>query len=236
VRSSPIRLLAPVLAALALLAISVGEAAAHVIEHPGAYTLALGWQHEPAYVGFQNAVQVVITDAAGRPVADLGPDDLSVVVSLAGQLSAPLSFANGFDEDTGLGREGEYDASILPTSPGDYTFHLTGSIHGTNVDLTESSSEQTFDSVVGTTDVEFPVKLPTMAEVTTRLDRIDARISGGSDTVPTVASVAAAAAAAGDARDAANRALLIGGAIGGVGVLLAVLALIRGRPEARAEA
>jgi hypothetical protein len=236
VPSSRLRRLAPAIAFLALLIASAGSASAHVIEHPGPFTLALGWQREPAYVGFQNAVQVIITDADGKPVADLGPDDLSVVVSLAGQQSAPLAFANGFDEDTGLGKEGEYDASILPTSPGDYTFHLTGTIHGTAVDFTESSSEQTFDSVVGTTDVEFPDKLPSMAEVTTRLDRIDARISGGDGTVPTTASVAAAAAAAGEAKDAADRALLVGGAIGGVGVLLAVLAWIRGRPEPRAEA
>jgi hypothetical protein len=238
VRPSRIRRLAPTLAVLTLLTLSAGTVTAHVIEHPGSYTLALGWQREPAYVGFENAIQVIVTDAAGKPVADLGPDDLSVVVSIAGQQSAPLSFANGFDEDTGLGKAGEYDASILPTSPGDYTFHLTGTIHGTAVDVAESSSEQTFDSVVGTTDVEFPAKLPTMDEVSTRLDRIDARVTalGGGASVPTKASVEAAVAAAADARTAADRALLIGEAIGGLGVLVAILALIRSRPSRRVAA
>lgn len=236
--ASRLRRLAPAIALLALLTVSAGSATAHVIEHPGAYTLALGWQREPAYVGVLNAVQVVITDSAGKPVADLAPDDLSAVVSTAGQQSAPLAFANGFDEDTGLGKEGEYDASILPTSPGDYTFHLTGTIRGTAVDVTESSSEQTFDSVVGTTDVEFPAKLPTMAEVSTRLDRIDARVTalGGGASLPTKASVDAATATAADAQAAADRALLIGGAIGAVGVLVAVLALVRTRPARRAGA
>ena len=222
--------LAPLLAATGLLISSAGGAAAHVIEHAGAYTVALGWQHEPAYVGAQNAVQVVVTDAAGKAVTDLGAEDLTVAVSTGGQQSAALTFDSGFDADTGFGTPGEYDAQLIPTSPGAYIFHLKGTIHGTSIDVTETSSDTTFNSVTGTTEVEFPVKLPTMAEVATRLDRIDTRIAAlGTASGPTQASVDAANAAAADARASADRALVVGALVGGVGILIGLFALIRAK-------
>lgn len=225
-----LRRLATLLAATGLLIASAGGAAAHVIEHAGAYTVALGWQHEPAYLGAQNAVQVVITDAVGKGVTDLGAEDLTVVASTGGQQSAALTFDSGFDQDTGFGTLGEYDAQLIPTSPGAYTFHLKGSIHGTSIDVTETSSDTTFNSATGTMDVEFPVKLPTMAEVATRLDRIDTRIAAlGTTSGPTQASVDAAIAAAADARASADRALVVGAAVGGLGVLVGLLALVRAR-------
>ena len=222
--------LAPLLAASGLLIVSAGGAAAHVIEHAGAYTVALGWQHEPAYVGALNAVQVVVTDAAGKAVTDLGPEDLSVVVSTGGQQTAALTFDSGFDADAGSGTPGEYDAQLVPTSPGAYTFHLKGTVRGAQIDVTETSSDTTFKSVTGTTDVEFPAKLPTLAEVATRLDRIDSRIAAlGTTSGPTQASVDAANATAADARASADRALLVGAAAGGLGVLIGLLALVRAR-------
>lgn len=228
---------APLLAAACLLCLSVGGAAAHVIERAGAYTVALGWQHEPAYVDAQNAVQAIVTDAAGKAVTDLGAEDLTVVVSTGGQQSAALTFNSDFDEDTGLGTPGEYDAQLIPTSPGAYTFHLKGTIHGAAIDVTETSSETTFNAVTGTADVEFPVKLPTLAEVATRLDRIDARIAAlGTASGPTQASVDTANAVAADARASADRALSVGGALGGLGLLVAIVALARGRGPRRTSA
>lgn len=228
------RLIAPLLAAAGLLSLSAGGAAAHVIEHAGTYTVALGWQHEPAYVGAQNAVQVIVTDGAGKAVTDLGAEDLTVVVSTGGQQSAALTFDSGFDADTGLGTPGEYDAQLFPTSPGDYTFHLKGTIHGAKIDVTETSSDTTFNSVTGTTDVEFPVKLPSMAEVVTRLDRVDTRIAAlGTTSGPTQASVDAANAAAADARAAADRALIVGAGLGALGVIAGLLALVRVRSTRR---
>lgn len=225
-----IRGFAPLLAVASLLALSAGGAAAHVIEHAGSYAVALGWQHEPAYVGAQNAVQVIVTDGAGKAVTDLGAEDLTVVVSTAGQQSAALTLDSGFDADTGFGTPGEYDAQVIPTSPGAYTFHLKGTIHGTSIDVTETSSDTTFNSVTGTTDVEFPVKLPTLAEVATRLDRIDTRVAAlGTTSGPTQASVDAANVAAADARASADRALVIGAAVGGVGILMGLFALVRAR-------
>jgi hypothetical protein len=211
-------------ATLSLLATS--NVAAHVVEHVGPYHLEIGWQREPTYVGEANGVQVVVTDARDRPVNDLKEDDLKVVVSTAGQQSGELSFDPAFDLEENEGNFGEYDAPIIPTAPGDYTFHLTGAIRGQNVDITVKSGDTTFDTVKGTAEIEFPAKLPTVPEIVTRLDRIDARLASQAPAGPTQASVDAAVASAADARASADRALLVGGGVGLLGLVVAALALV----------
>ena len=119
-------------------------------------------------------------------------------------------------------------AALVPTAPGDYTFHITGSIKGTAADLTVTSGEDTFETVVGSSDLEFPAKLPNLPEITTRLDRIDSRIAALASADPGSAALAAAQAATDAARTAtasADRALLIGALVGGAGLLVAVIAL-----------
>ena len=222
----------------------VGTIQAHVLKDFGQYSVALGWAVEPTYVGQVNAVQVVVKDKAGKPVTDLAEGDLKVVVSVGGQDSSPLSLTSKFDEDTGLGIPGDYETPLTPTAPGDYTFHLTGSIHGQAVDETATSSDSTFNSAVEATDVEFPNKLPSLTEITTSLDRINARLSaspapGASAAAPAPTAdagladaVSAAQATATQARDAASRALIVGILVGALGVILggAALVLVR-RPR-----
>jgi hypothetical protein len=217
--------LAAVIGAAALLALSAGPAFGHTLQKAGAYNLLIGWHVEPTYVGQPNAVEVTITDATGQPVTDLGADDLKVVVSTAGQDSPELTFDPAFDLEEGNGTPGQYVADILPTAPGDYTFHVTGAVHGQAVDITVTSGDQTFDPAIGTSDVEFPVKLPSMTEVSTHLDRIDSRISDLQGSTVTPADVDAANAAAASANDAATRALYIGGGIGLLGLVVGLVAL-----------
>jgi len=236
------RLGAAVPIAAAALALLVGSTQAHVLKDFGPYSVALGWVHEPTYVGQLNAVQVVIKDAKGKPIVDVGDGDLKVVVSVGGQDSASLDLVATYDEDTGLGTPGDYEAPLVPTVPGDYTFHLSGKIHDTAVDETATSSDATFNSAVDETDIQFPAKLPSLTEITTRLDRLDARISAAASASPPPANVAsappdtsaidAANAAAGaaqtsasQAHDAASTALLVGVVVGGLGVILGAAAL-----------
>jgi hypothetical protein len=203
-------------------ALAAGSASAHVVEHAGPYTLEIGWQHEPTFVGEANGVQLIVHDAADKPVTDLKGDDVKVVVSTAGQQTGELTFEPGFDVEEMEGPLGEYDAAILPTAPGEYTFHLTGAIHGQKVDITVTSGDETFDSIKGTADIEFPAKLPTVPEIVTRLDRIDARLAAP-PSGPTQAAVDAAQASAADARSAADRALLVGGGLGALGLVVGLL-------------
>jgi len=222
-----------------------GVADAHIVKTFGKYTVALGWVHEPTYVGEQNAVQVVIKDASGKAVTDLNDGDLKVTVGVGGQTSDPLPLLNTFDPDTGLGVAGDYEAPIIPTAPGDYTFQLSGTIDGTPVDETATSSDSTFNSAIDATGIQFPNQLPALTDIITRLDRIDARLnpspapSGGAvaaSSAPVDSSaVGVADAAAASAQSAANNALLIGALIGGTGVIIGLAALtlaMRGRRTA----
>jgi hypothetical protein len=215
--------------AVALALIVAGAVSAHTVKQVGPYTLEIGWQHEPTYVGEANGVQVIVTDAAGKPITDLTEDDIKVIVSTGGQQTGELTFAPGFDLEEGDGQFGQYNAPIMPTAPGEYTFHITGAIHGQKVDVTVTSSDETFDTVKGTADIQFPTKLPNITEIVTRLDRIDARQSSA----PTAADVLAARQTADVASQSADRALQIGAGIGLLGILVATWALFLARRATR---
>jgi hypothetical protein len=200
-------------------------AAAHVPEKAGDYTIEVGWKIEPALVGQQNAVIAIVTDPEGDPVLDLPDDALQVVVSTGGHQSDPLKFEPGFDPQEKTGPLGQYEATIVPTAPGGYDFHITGAIHGQPVDVTVTS-DKTQEPVAGTSDLEFPTKLPSPADIATRLDRLDARIQA----LGTGASQADVDAARADAQ----RALLVGGGLGFLGLIvgsLGVLMAARARPR-----
>jgi hypothetical protein len=229
-------------AALLLVLAFSSAASAHVVKPFGTYSVALGWLHEPAYVGVENAVQVVVKDKDGKSVDDLESGDLKVVIAAGGQQTAALPLDPSFDEDTGLGTPGEYYAVIIPTQVGDYTFHLSGSIHGLAVDESVTSSEQTFDSVTTGADQQFPVKLPAVTDLSTLVGRVDGRASGAS-TAATQAQQAAGTASvdatqagqtAGRAADDAGRALLVGSVVGGLGVALGLAGLLVGLFAVRA--
>jgi hypothetical protein len=210
--------------ALVVLLLAPRAAAAHTVQHAGPYTLEIGWQHEPTYVGESNGVQIIVSRGEGKPINDLKSDDLSVVVTTGGQDSDALTFDPGFDLEEGDGTFGEYNAPIMPTAPGDYTFHITGSIHGQKVDITVTSGDTTFDTVNGTSDIEFPAKLPTLTELTTKVDQIDTRL-GAVQSGATAADVDAAKTAGANAQSAADRALLVGGALGAVGVTVGLIGI-----------
>ena len=203
-------------AGVAIAIVAAGPVLAHVHEHAGAYGLVIGWQNEPTYVGQANAVVVIVhEEGTDAPVTDLAPGDLSVVVSTGGKDSAALPLEPAFDVEEGFGTPGEYRAVLLPTAPGEYTFHISGSIRDQAVDLTVPSGDETFDSVQGTSEIEFPAKLPALSEIVTRLDRIDGRIealAGG----PSRAEIEAV-------RAAADQALLVGGGLGLAGLLVGAL-------------
>ena len=205
----------------ALLAILVaGITSAHVVKSFGPYSIALGWLHEPAYVGVDNAVQVIIKDGSGSPVDDVPASDLGVTLTAGGQTSAVLPLNASHDPDTGLGTPGEYTAHVIPTIPGDYTFHLNGTVHGTAVDETVTSSDTTFDTVQDQTTAQFPAKIPSTTDLASKVDRQDARIT-------------AAQAAASGRLGRCTRALVVGAALGGIGVVLgaatAVVLALRAR-------
>jgi hypothetical protein len=210
---------------LLLSMLSAPIVAAHGHATASGFNFVIGWSGEPALVGQPNAVQLFVYDEAEKPITDIPADAISVVVTTAGQDSASMTLAPAFDVEEGFGTPGEYSAEIIPTAPGEYTFHFTGTIHDKAIDVSMTSGDETFDGVVAPADLEFPVKQPTLTEVGTRLDRIDGRIEALQSSAPAPGAVVGAQASAVAASAAADRALLIGAVVGGAGLILAVVAI-----------
>lgn len=207
------------LAALWLLVLAAGPTWAHEQRQVGAYQLTVGWLHEPTYVGVENGVQLFIKDAKGIPVDDLGnPPSLQVTVSTGAQTSDPLTLQASFDPDTGLGTHGEFDAAIIPTTPGPYTFHFTGSINGQKLDEKFTSSDKTFDDVNAPSAIEFPNHDPTNGDLATNLGRLNPRVDNA------VAASKSAHDKAGSATTLALVALIVGVVLGGAGLAVGVTA------------
>jgi hypothetical protein len=154
--------------------VGVVPAFAHERRDIGPYHVEVGFGDEPPYAGFPNSVQFILTDAkTGKPVTNLG-DSLKGAVTYGGK-TEPLALVPNF-EVGGDGVPGDYRAWFIPTASGTYAFHFTGSIQGTNVDETFTSSSKTFDDVVDPQSVQFPVKAPSNVELNTLINRQNARL------------------------------------------------------------
>ena len=200
---------------------------AHEHVHIGEYEAAVGWLNEPTFVGQPNGIEITITDHDGKPVVDLAEGALKVVVTTAGVNSPELSLAPAFDVEEGFGTPGQYDVELVPTAPGEYTFHLTGAIHDQTVDVSLTSGDETFSEVRTSTDLEFPVKNPTLADVATRLDRIDGRIENlqaAAVDPQRLSNLQTEINAARGAAEAADRNAQLGFFIGGAGLVVALWA------------
>ena len=154
--------------AAAALTLMPGVASAHQEKEVGPYTLAVGFGTEPdTYAGYPNSVQLLLSKG-GTPVVDLG-DTLQVVIEFGDQTSDPMTL-DPFFEIGESGIPGDYRAFFVPSQPADYTFHITGTIHGTKVDESFSSGPKTFSSVQDISSVTFPkVQSPTNADLAARI-------------------------------------------------------------------
>jgi hypothetical protein len=173
-RKLAVRAISPCIAAVALIAFAQ-PAAAHERRMVGSYQTAVGWADEPAYAGFPNAVQFILSDAAGQPVVDLGPDELKVEVSFGDQKIGPLAMEPAFRVGA-FGEPGDYQADLIPSRPGPYTFHFVGTIKGQSIDEAYTASEQTFAIPENPAEVAFPAKDPSAGELAASIERANSRL------------------------------------------------------------
>jgi hypothetical protein len=199
-----------------LLTVTAGPVSAHEERKAGRYMLAVGFGDEPAYAGAKNSVQMFLHDAAtDKAITDLG-DTLKVDITqgTGGDDAQKLSMSMEPDFEVGeFGTPGDYRAFFIPTAPGTYTFHLTGSIKGQKVDERFASGPKTFSDVDDPAAVEFPVKDPSGTQLSARLDREVPRLN---------TALAASRSRASKAEDAASQARVIGI----VGVLVGLVGLV----------
>ena len=212
-----LRATAVIAGALIALAASPAVASAHYVFTAGKYRIAIGWQNEPAFgtdtfVGEQNAIQVFVDVASadnpkGTPVSTLNQDcthpDFQVTVTVGTTTSSPFCPAPAYDPDTGNGRLDEYDYALIPTVVGNYTFHIFGSIDGTSISTTVTSGPTTFDSIADSSSVEFPVAVPAVGAVSTKVFAVNQRAASA------LASAQTAATTASDAKNSASSATIL---------------------------
>jgi hypothetical protein len=205
--------------AVATLVLAAGPAAAHEEREVDGLQLVVGFGQEPAYAGQPNSVQLLLF-RGGKPVTDLG-DSLKVAVGF-GDSSKDLAI-EPFFEIGEFGTPGDYRAWFIPTRPGTYSFHFTGSIEKTKVDETFTSGPKTFDDVVNPTDVEFPVQDPTTGQLSERIDREVPRLQSS------VQDAGGAASAASDDASSARTLALIGIVVGALGLIAGIAGIATAR-------
>src|SRR3954454_2473834 len=177
--------------AVAPLLALAGPAGPHVERSSGPFRLTLGWVDEPPLSGEANAVEVGVSGAGGGPLAvpagggSVPAGALSVQASSAGATTTlPLVPA---DEGEGL------RAVIVPTRPGTYAFHVTGTIRGKPVDARAACGGATFDCVTDASEVQFPAKDPSPGEVAQRLERELPRAQAAADDADSAKTLAVVA-------------------------------------------
>jgi hypothetical protein len=222
--------------ALVALTSSSAVASAHDVFTAGRYRLAIGWQFEPAsgsdtYVDAPNAIQVFIDVASldnphGTPVSTLNGDcahpDFQVTVTVDSTTSSPFCPSPVHDPDTGNGRLDEYDYPLIPTVVGTYTFRVVGTINGTPLDQKITSGPTTFDSIADSSSAEFPVAVPAVAAISTKVDAVNQRASSAR------ASAQSAATAAANAKTSASTASTLAIIAIAIAVLLSAVNLAIG--------
>lgn len=214
--------LLPITMALGLAALLVGAwagpAAAHDAKQVGRYRLDVGFGDEPAYAGQKNSVQLLLTNAAGQPVTDLG-DTLKVMI-MAGEQTQDLSLEPFFEVGE-LGTPGDYRASFIPSRAGSYTFHFHGTIKGQKVDQDFTSGPSTFGNVEDPAQATFPrVSQPSTAQIAQRLDRETARLDSSSRD-----ALAAAGASDRRTRQTASRVTVLS-ILGPFGLILGLIGMV----------
>ncbi|MGB3305830.1 MAG: FixH family protein [Thermomicrobiales bacterium] len=111
------------------------------------YEFVVGFVNEPAVQGEMNGI-ILEVSKAGEPVTGL--DQTLKAEIILGDQKKEVALSPVWKED------GSYKAMFIPTQPGDYTFHFFGTIEGTQIDETFTSSPEGFDSVAPRSDYEFP--------------------------------------------------------------------------------
>jgi hypothetical protein len=178
------RILISLFTILILLAIAA-PAPAHEHRPIGPYEITFGWRVEPALVGQFNGPEILIVEMPqegehdeeaeegehheGTPV--IGAEETLQLEVSFGDASRILALRPVFNEP------GRYTADLIPTRPGDYTFHLTGTIGDTEIDETFTSADGMFSTIEPANDVFFPdEKMVSISDLQAQIDELRAMI------------------------------------------------------------
>jgi hypothetical protein len=134
---------------LTALALVVAPLSAHGDREVGEYVIVFGWRVEPTYTDLFNGPEFTVAHHETEEAVEGLADTLELEVSF-GSASKTLILREDFFTP------GHYTADLIPTRPGDYSFHLTGMIGDTPVDETFNSADGEFSTVEPIDDIRFP--------------------------------------------------------------------------------
>lgn len=166
-----------------LVLLTAGPASAHEGRQVGDVVMVVGWGSEPTYAGYLNSAAVRFSEPGpteeeeGPPISDA---DVEVEVlfgdETSGTTTGPLPMEEAFSEP------GLFEADMIPTRPGTYTYVITGTVAGQEINEVFTSSEDTFSDVSVPGDIQFPEKDPTAGELAQAVEQLNAEADeGGGD-------------------------------------------------------
>ena len=204
----------------AFMSVTAPAAFAHEHRHVDGLELTVGWGAEPTFAGFPNTVQVAVAQPDGTAVEG-GTLEAEVLFGPQGsnQGSQPIDLVPS-DETPG-----QYGGIIIPTRPGTYTFHITGTVGGAAIDEVFTSGEQTFDDVADPQGAQFPAQDPTSGQLSQKIDRLDGRLAGVQK------AAVSAATSAEDAAKSARILAIVGIALGAIALATTAALSRRSRPH-----
>jgi hypothetical protein len=156
---------------LSLLALTVVPTFAHEGREVGEYVIEFGWRVEPAYAGVYNGPELTIEHHdSGEPL--VGAETTLNLMVHFGDQQKMLELYPVWNEP------GHYTADLIPSRPGDYSFHLFGQIDGVDVDEMFSSADGEFSTIEPATDILFPVTAATgdTADLQAQIDALRAEL------------------------------------------------------------
>lgn len=157
---------------VASLLLSSGPANAHERRNVGPYQFVVGWLNEPAFAGQLNAATVRISDTRENPAKAVEGLEKALRIEVVQGGLAPFTGS----VRAVFGQPGLYALDMYPTVAGQYRYKVTGTIGSTSVNETFESGPTTFNDVQETSPLQYPSKVPTGDDLTTRLAGIQSSI------------------------------------------------------------
>jgi hypothetical protein len=159
-----------------MLVLLASPAGAHEQRVVGDIVMVVGWGNEPVYAGYQHPVEVFFSEPGpseeedGPPISDVEVEvEVFFGAEASGTSSGPLPMEEAF------GEPGHFEADMIPTRPGTYTFHITGTVAGQEIDEVFTSGEDTFSDANLAASIQFPEQDPTAGELAESIERLSTR-------------------------------------------------------------
>jgi hypothetical protein len=125
----------------------------------GQYQIVIGFMNEPVFAGDKSGLEFWVAQAAPATPDASGESEGTPVEGLADALQAEVIFADQTMElplTAMWDQPGGYYSVFFPTTPGDYTFRVYGTIGEAGIDETFTSGPETFGPVADPAPLQFP--------------------------------------------------------------------------------